>query len=95
MLRTLLLIVSVAAFAVGLGVWWLGHRDALPVALWSGGLALAVAVERWRYRARTVAGEGWEPTEERFIDPESGQPMRVLFNPRTGERRYEAMAGHD
>ena len=34
--------------------------------------------------------EGWQQTDERFIDPESGQPVQVFYNPRTGERRYVA-----
>ena len=28
------------------------------------------------------------PTTERFVDPTSGHAMRVLVDPRTGERRY-------
>ena len=54
-------------------------------------IAAALLVERWRYRASAAASpdDGWQKTDERFVDPESGQTMRVLYNPRTGERRYE------
>jgi hypothetical protein len=34
------------------------------------------------------AGEGWERTGERFEDPETHEIVEVLFNPRSGERRY-------
>jgi hypothetical protein len=34
----------------------------------------------------------FRPTEEVFVDPTSGSRMRVLVDPRTGERRYVAEA---
>ena len=30
----------------------------------------------------------WQPTAEKFIDDESGRPVTVWFNPKTGARRY-------
>jgi hypothetical protein len=30
----------------------------------------------------------WRPTGEKFIDPETGKPVEVWFEPNTGERRY-------
>ncbi len=92
MLRTLLLVVALVACVASAGAVLAGHHEATPLAFWSGLIALAVLLERWRYRSREAAGGdgAWEPTDERFIDPESGRPMRVLYNPRTGERRYEA-----
>ena len=38
-----------------------------------------------------VPDHAWEPTGERFIDDESGQPIEVWMDPLTGERRYEPM----
>jgi hypothetical protein len=32
----------------------------------------------------------FQPTSETFVDPTSGTRMRVLVDPRTGERRYVA-----
>ena len=92
MLRNLLLIVALAVGALGLGARLAGHRDATPFAIWGCMIAAAVLVERWRYnKARSATdGNGWQKTEERFVDPESGQTMQVLYNPRSGERRYEA-----
>ncbi|HEX3951031.1 MAG TPA: hypothetical protein VHW95_14340 [Steroidobacteraceae bacterium] len=64
-----------------------------------GWQALAIGVivligtlfERWRYRRIEKPLKGnWERTEEQFIDPSSGQPVEVMFDPRTGERRYVA-----
>jgi hypothetical protein len=47
--------------------------------------------ERWRYRRIEAPRNGnWERTDERFIDPTSGDPIDVMFNPSTGERRYVA-----
>lgn len=90
MLRTMVLVVALAVGAIGLGAQLTGHRDVAPLAVWGCLIALAVLVERWRYRSRNAAEGGeWRTTAERFVDPESGQAMQVLYNPRTGERRYE------
>ena len=92
MLRTAVLIVALALLAIGLGTWLGGAKDTLPLALWGAVLTVAVLFERWRYNAGAARGSGWKQTGERFIDPQSGQPMQVLYNERTGERRYEALA---
>jgi len=90
MLRAALLVVALVLLAVGLGTTLGGVAGTFPMALWGAVLLLAVLFERWRYRARAAAGEGpWEETTERYIDPETGMAMRVLYNPRTGERRYQ------
>jgi len=66
-----------------------------PAALWGavmGAVLVAAAVfEVGRYR--TTAGvtptEGFERTDEVFVDPTTGVRMRVWFDPRSGRRRYE------
>ncbi len=49
-----------------------------------------VAIFGWdRYRgSRKSAGETSRPTDEVFIDPTTGQRMRVWYNPATGRREY-------
>ena len=92
MLRKALLVVALAMLAMGGGLWLGGVSGTLPLLLWGAVLLLAVLFERWRYvGADARRGGTWETTDERFIDPESGRPMKVLFNPRTGERRYEIL----
>jgi hypothetical protein len=65
-----------------------------------GGLCLQLAllivvllVERFRYKRvdTTPPGAGFTASGERFIDPESGQPVEVWYNEATGERRYIAV----
>jgi hypothetical protein len=67
-------------------------------------LVAAVLLERTRYRSlnaeRTGDGHGpgggethaveprFRPSEERFVDPTTGVPMRVWVDPATGDRRY-------
>lgn len=92
MLRTLLLIVALAVGAVGLVARLAGHHGATPFAIWGGVIAVAVMVERWRYRGASDSAD-WQATPERFVDPESGRTLQVLYNPRTGERRYEPVDG--
>ena len=69
-------------------------------------LLAAVVLERTRYRSlhAEVTGEGhgpgggepgapgprFRPTDERFVDPTTGVPMRVWLDTATGERRYVA-----
>ncbi len=63
-------------------------------------IVVAVAATLWARRRRLRARdrrslEGFVRTEEAFIDPTTGIRQRVWFNPRTGERRYEAGDGAD
>ena len=67
-------------------------------------LVAAVLLERTRYRSlhaeRTGDGVGagggeprapeprFRPSDERFVDPTTGVPMRVWVDASTGERRY-------
>ena len=67
---------------------------------------VAVVLERSRYRSeaaeRSDAAPGpgggepsaplapFRPTDEVFVDPTSGQRLRVYLDPATGERRYHA-----
>jgi hypothetical protein len=67
-------------------------------------LLAAVLLERTRYRSLTAERTGhahgpgggepgspgprFRPTDERFVDPTTGVPMRVYVDPDTGDRRY-------
>ena len=52
---------------------------------------IGTVFERWRYRRIEEASNGhWQRTDEQFIDPSTGDPVEVMFDPRTGERRYVA-----
>jgi hypothetical protein len=80
--------------------------SALFVFLPGAVLVAGVLLERTRYRSlhaeltgdRHGPGGGetglpdgrFRPTEERFVDPTTGVPMRVWVDPATGERRYVA-----
>lgn len=86
----MLLVAALTAGAIGAAAQLAGHHDGAPFALWGALIAVAVLVERWRYRSRETSGDGdWQATDERFIDPETGHHVKVLYNPRTGARRYE------
>jgi hypothetical protein len=58
------------------------------------GLVLAGLVfENARYRrlSREAPGGAFKPTDERFIDPETGKLVEVWTDPATGARRYVAV----
>ena len=84
------------------GAW----ADGLWAAVTGAVVLVAVTLERTRYRSEaaerssgaTGPGGGeptrpsapFRPTDELFVDPTSGQRLRVYLDPATGERRYYA-----
>lgn len=61
-----------------------------PVLLIVGAVVLVTAALEPVYgRAAGRPRDGdWRPTDEKFIDPETGQLVTVWFDPSSGERRY-------
>jgi hypothetical protein len=56
-------------------------------------ILIGTLFERWRYRGvEQPPGGQWQKTGEQFLDPSTGDPIEVMFDPRTGERRYVAAA---
>ena len=55
---------------------------------------IVIAIFGWdRYRGtRKSAGDGSasQPTGEVYMDPTTGERMRVWYNPATGQREYHA-----
>jgi hypothetical protein len=89
-LRTSLLILAGAVALTGAILLGRGLPGPGAYALGLGGLiVLGIVFERWRYRPnQPQPGAGWEPTGERFQDPQSGKTLQVFYDPRSGERRY-------
>ena len=90
MLRFSVLVFAGALVLVGVLLLMRGVAGPGCYALGVGALIfLGTAFERWRYRpSDTRPGAHWEPTGERFEDPQSGQTLQVFYDPRSGERRY-------
>ena len=82
----LMVIVALLLFSTGGGEAWSGIY---PMVI--GLIAIASALfERSRYwpgRRRAPSARLW-PTEERFIDPTTGQRTRVWIDRTSGEREY-------
>lgn len=90
MLRAIVITVAAILMCVGIALLAFGVRMPGWQLLVIGLLVLVGTLfERWRYRGviERPAGE-WQKTTERFLDPATGEPIEVLFNPHTGERRY-------
>ena len=92
---------GLVAFAVLLIMWgllrlMLGEPAGFVVALWGIILFAAVMLERWRYRKTTRGAKaGWQSTDERFVDPETGMLTQVMYDPQSGERIYRPIPGDD
>ncbi|MGB8650241.1 MAG: hypothetical protein WCD35_06230 [Mycobacteriales bacterium] len=58
------------------------------------GVAIAVAIVLSfflrRHGESSLPAEGWQPTDEEFVDPTTGRRMRVWLNPVDGARHYVA-----
>jgi hypothetical protein len=80
-----LLVIAVGCFAAGLTA-----PGVLVVAFEAAVLIAALVFERFRYQAPLDAppGPGWERTDETFVDPSSGETLRVYFERATGKRAY-------
>ncbi|HEY1606735.1 MAG TPA: hypothetical protein VGF77_14175 [Allosphingosinicella sp.] len=75
------LVILAAAAAAGLAPW----GSAIGCAI----LLVLIVVERQRYSGLAASAllEPLKPTAERFVDPETGRPVRVWTN-KAGERAY-------
>src|ERR1700704_6012638 len=54
----------------------------------------ALLFERGRYRPAVNPDGPWQETHERFVDPTTGQLMKVRYNPQTGARDYVPVTPH-
>ena len=92
MLRTSVVVVAAILTYVGIGLIAFGIYAPGWQALALGVIVLVGTLfERWRYRRIEEPSNGrWQQTGEQFIDPSTGAPVEVMFDPRTGERRYVA-----
>jgi hypothetical protein len=94
LLRSTVVAAALAAIVAGVILLHGGPRGLGLYLLVCGTIVfIGTAFERWRYRAtHPPDGEHWERTGERFEDPSTRETVEVLFDPRSGERRYVTRA---
>jgi hypothetical protein len=92
MLRTFVIVVAAVLTCIGIGLIASGiHAPGWQVLILGVIVLIGTLFERWRYRRIEEPSNGnWQRTDEQFIDPSTGEPVEVMFDPRTGERRYVA-----
>lgn len=93
--------------AIALGIGFLAASIAIAVAApvaWPGALECAIfgililvgtLLERHYRSRRPSSGAAWQSTDERFLDPSTGEFTEVRYNPQTGERSYEGSQSPD
>ena len=94
MLRAVVIAAGAVLTAAGIGLIACGlHVPGWQCLVIGSVILIGTLFERWRYRRIEQPPQGpWQHTGERFLDPSSGKPVEVMFDPRTGERRYVAEA---
>jgi len=94
-LRAVVIAIAAALVSTGAALLACGIRVPGWQSLTIGLVVLVGTVfERWRYRRVEPPAQGpWQRTGEQFLDPTSDRPVEVMFDPRTGERRYVAGRG--
>lgn len=97
MLRTAVLIFGCLVLALGAYLCTKGVASgAIQVLVGGAILVLGTLFERWRYNNRNASFDGdWQSTGERFVDPATGKDMEVLYDPRSGERRYQEIRNQE
>jgi hypothetical protein len=91
-LRTVVIAAAAMLTCLGIGLVACGvHAPGWQVLAIGAIVLVGTLFERWRYRHIEEPPEGhWQRTGEQFIDPSTGDPVEVMFDPGTGERRYVA-----
>ena len=76
---------------------WLTLGNAVVVVIGALGLLTSLVERTYGAPSRRPANARLRPTDERFVDPETGRLVTVWFDAETGERHYvadgEAAAG--
>ncbi len=92
MLRSVVIVAAAILTCVGIGLIAYGvHAPGWQVLATGVIILIGTLFERWRYRRIEEPSNGrWQRTDEQFIDPSTGDPVEVMFDPGTGERRYVA-----
>lgn len=90
MLRKAILAYGVLAIIGAVALALVGVITGLVFYLFINGVIVIAALlfERGRYRPRVRPSGPWQETGERFVDPSTGQLMKVRYNPQTGARDY-------
>jgi hypothetical protein len=91
MLRNVVLGFGVLCLVAGLvSIFVGGFPPAFVFGIWGVLIVAGIVFERVRYKPLETAAPGgqWVRTAERFIDDETGAPVTVFIDPKTGERKY-------
>ena len=90
MLRNVVLVIALACLGGGMLGVLAGGPGFWGLLIWGVIFTLGTLYERVRYKqlATAAPGAGWERTNERFVDEETGKMVTVYIEKKTGERQY-------
>jgi hypothetical protein len=94
MLRMAVLIFGGLVLALGAYLCSTGMAGGIQTLIGGAIILMGTLFERWRYNNKNASADGdWQPTGERFVDPATGKNVEVLYDPQSGERRYQETRG--
>jgi len=95
MLRAVVITLVALLLAASVFVDIFAPSGMIPVTLGLACVLVGLIFEQHRYRrfADAAPGGDFQPTDEKFIDPETNQLVQVFADAKTGARRYVAL--HD
>jgi hypothetical protein len=92
MLRTAVLIFGCLVLALGAYLCSTGGAGGIQTLIGGAIILIGTLFERWRYNNKNASADGdWQPTGERFVDPETGKNVEVFYDPQSGERQYRGI----
>jgi hypothetical protein len=95
--RALAFSAAFIAGIAGLALALMADGAGVPLLLLALAIVVGVVFEP-RYRSGRVVPDAelvdWQPTGEKFVDPETGETLEVWSDPLTGARRYAPLGSH-
>jgi hypothetical protein len=90
MLRSATIAIGVAALLGGLIALAFRCPPGFVFLFWGAVIVAGTVFERFRYKPieDSAPGGSWVRTTERFVDDETGKPVTVWLEPKSGERKY-------
>jgi hypothetical protein len=94
--RALAFAAAAVSLVAGIALWSFAEGGGLPLLVLAAVIVIGIVFEPRYRRGRSLRDEhlvDWRRSGEKFVDPETGEPLEVWIDPLTGARRYSPLGG--